>query len=476
MKRVVFGMAILIALWSARAGAAQVSAPVRPGQPQPIDGENTVALKGATVIDGTGAKPRPGAVIVIVKDRLAYVGDAAGVRLGPRVKVVSLAGRWVVPGFIDAHGHLPHDADGVAGFLTQLLAFGTTTLRAPFGPRAELRDLVASGAQLGPRLFVSGNLIDGTESFSGVADRVATEAEVREVVRRQAEEKVDFIKLYDELPPNLVQAAIEEAHLHGLRVMGHLGRTTWTKAAELGIDSLAHSWYAGLAHSIVPAQYQEEFRDFYIPNRRFNPTLFRKWREVVDPNGPEVAQLASLLRERRVEVHPNLVLGEAVTWGDDPAVLERLEPAFAPVEVAASWRRVRHLYSSYWPAEAMAEAKRAWPLMVQVIRVFHEHGVLLTVGTDYQNAWMTPGVAFHRELELLVSAGISPLDVLTIATRNGAEALGILQEVGTIEAGKRADLVVLTADPLAAIANSRKIERVFLKGRSFEPRQLLGAH
>jgi hypothetical protein len=303
--------------------------------------------------------------------------------------------------------------------------------------------------------------------------KVGTEAEIREVVRRDAARKVDFIKLYDGLPPALVQAAIQEAHQHGLRVIGHLGQTTWTEAAELGIDSLAHSWYCGLAHSIVPPQYRDEFKDFYIPNRRFNPMLFRKWREVVDPNGPEVAQLASLLCKRHVEVHPNLVLGEAVTWGDDPAVLERLEPDFAPPEDAANWRRGRHLFSSYWPPEAMAEAKRAFPMMVQVIGVFHRRGVLLTAGTDYQNPWMTPGVAFHRELELLVSAGIPPLEVLRIATRNGAEALGILQDAGTIETGKRADLVTLTADPLAAISNTRKIERVFLRGQSFEPARLL---
>jgi imidazolonepropionase-like amidohydrolase len=122
----------------------------------------------------------------------------------------------------------------------------------------------------------------------------------------------------------------------------------------------------------------------------------------------------------------------------------------------------------------MTEAKRAFPLMVRVIGEFHRRGVLLTAGTDYMNPWMTPGVAFHRELELLVSAGIPPLDVLRIATRNGAEALGILRDVGTIEAGKRADLVVLSADPLNSISNTRKIERVFLKGRPYEPRQLLG--
>jgi hypothetical protein len=474
MMRPLLVSAILLALCdSSHATTPQTSPPGRPAQPRLIDGDGTVALKGATVIDGTGARPRHAAMVVIVKDRIVYVGDAAGVRLGSRAKVVNLAGRWIVPGFVDAHGHLPN-ADGAPGFLTQVLAFGTTTLRAPFG-RVELRNAVAAGTQLGPMLFVSGKAIDGPESFSGPAAGVATEAEVRDMVQKQVEAKVDFIKLYDELPPNLVRVAIEEAHRLGIRVMGHLGRTTWKEAAESGIDSLSHSWYCGLANSIVPAQYQEEFRDFYIPNRRFNPALFRKWREVVNPNGPEVAQLASLLRERRVEVHPNLALGEAVTWGDDPAVLERLEPAFAPVDEAASWRRGGHPYSSYWPAEAKAEAKLAFPLMVQVIRVFHERGVLLTAGTDYQNPWMTPGVAFHRELQLLASAGIPALDVLRIATRNGAEALGILEEVGTIEAGKRADLVVLTADPLAAIANTRRIERVYLRGRPFEPQQLLGA-
>lgn len=107
------------------------------------------------------------------------------------------------------------------------------------------------------------------------------------------------------------------------------------------------------------------------------------------------------------------------------------------------------------------------------VRVFHERGVRLTVGTDYLNPWMTPGVALHRELELLVSAGISPLDVLTLATRNGAEALGIADETGTIEVGKRADLVVLSEDPLISISNTRSIELVVLRGEPHRPAELL---
>jgi imidazolonepropionase-like amidohydrolase len=437
-----------------------------------VDAEAAVALTGATVIDGNGSSPLRDGVVVVDKERIVYVGPASGVRLGRRVKISHLKGKWIVPGFVDTHGHLP-GPEGVASFLAQLVAFGTTTLRAPANPRVELRELGAKGQLVGPQLSVAGTLIDGVDSVYNWAVRVSTEAEIRDVVKRQAGERVDFIKLYVGLPPNLVRAAVEEAHRHGLRVIGHLGKTTWAEAAEIGIDSLAHSWYSGLAHCVVPSQFRSEFRDFYVPNPRFDAGLFKKWREIVQPDSGEVLALADKLRERHVEVHPNLVLGEAMTWGDDPAVLERLEPSFAAPEIAAGWRRDRHPYSAGWSAGDRAEAKRAFPSMAAMIRIFHGRGVLLTAGTDYQNPWMTPGVAFHRELELLAAAGIPPLDVIRIATRNGAEALGIGKEAGTIEQGKRADLVVLSADPLASISHTRKVERVFLRGRMFDPRLLL---
>ena len=111
--------------------------------------------------------------------------------------------------------------------------------------------------------------------------------------------------------------------------------------------------------------------------------------------------------------------------------------------------------------------------MLEIIRIFHERGVLLTTGTDLLNPWMTPGVTLHREMELLVSSGIPPLEVLSIATRNGAIALGVENETGTVEAGKRADLVVLNADPTISISNTRDIEYVFLAGKLYDPEVLL---
>jgi imidazolonepropionase-like amidohydrolase len=438
-----------------------------------VDPAITTVLTGVTVIDGTGDSAIRDAIIALAEDSIVFVGASSVAPRAPHnAAIIDLTDHWIVPGFIDMHAHL----DGgryAPKFLAQLVAFGITAARAPSNPSTELRERVRSGELIGPRLFLSGGLINGPSSFFG--QRGETEQDYREIVARDAERGVEFVKVYAGVPPHLTRAVIDEAHRHGLRVIGHLGETTWTEAAEAGIDALTHSWYAGLAHSVVPAEHRAEFAGFYIPPGAggFDPALFARWREVVSVDGPDVLALADLLVARGIDVDPTLVLGEAMTWGNDPAALERLEPDLAMPGQAETWRADPFPYSSSWTDEQFAEAQAAWPMMLDIIRVFHERGVLLTAGTDLLNPWMTPGVTFHRELELLVAAGIPPLDVLSIATRNGASALGILDETGTVEAGKRANFVVLGADPLAAITNTRSIVTVYLNGIAHDPRRLM---
>ena len=181
-----------------------------------------------------------------------------------------------------------------------------------------------------------------------------------------------------------------------------------------------------------------------------------------------MAALVAALAENRVEVNPTLVTEEVMFWGDDPELLEALEPDYAPASLAMTWRAGPHPYTATWSEDALAEAKKVFSINLEIVRRLHEAGVLLTTGTDFPLPWTTPGVSLHREMWLLHKAGVPALDVLTIATRNGAEALGILDEVGTIESGKRADFVVLSADPLDDIQNTRRIEAVYLGGKRVE--------
>ena len=438
-----------------------------------VDPSITTVLWNVTLIDGTGNPPIQEAVVALAEDRIAYAGTITDAPRAPAdADTLDLSGRWIVPGFIDMHAHIDQGRYAPK-FLAQLVAFGITTLRAPSNPVIELRERVRSSEIVGPDMYLSGNLINGPSSFYG--QRGETEDDYRAIVANDAASGVEFVKVYAGLPPNLTEVVIDEAHRQGLRVIGHLGETSWTQAANAGIDAITHAWYSGLIDEVVPATYREEFSDFYIPPgpNGFDADLFARWSEVVDVNGPEVTALADLIRERGIDVDPTLVLGEAMTWGNDREALERLEPDLAMPGQAETWRSGLFPYSSTWTEEQFTAAQEAWPLMLEIVRVFHERGVLLTTGTDLLNPWMTPGVTLHREMELLVSSGISPLEVLTIATRNGAVALGIAHETGTVETGKRADLVILGADPTLSISNTREIESVFFAGTRYDPNTLL---
>lgn len=235
-----------------------------------------------------------------------------------------------------------------------------------------------------------------------------------------------------------------------------MGETTWLEAARAGIDTLVHS-DPDMIEPLGP-------RESDLPRGDF----LRAWGKSVDPE-TSLEELAAALLAGGVELNPTLVNTEAKFWGDDPRALERLEPWRAPERDVPGWWgegwRERQPYTAHWSHDDLLAAREVFPKILECFRLLHERGVLLTAGSDVGNPWITPGVSLHRELELLARAGIPNLGVITIATKNGAEALGLATVVGTVEPGKRADLVVLTADPLADIHNTRAIGAVYRGGR-----------
>lgn len=436
-----------------------------------FDGTHLV-LEGVTVIDGTGRPPMPGQAVVLQGDRIVAVGDWDDFVYDESTEVIELAGRYLLPGFIDMHahvtilpvkngGHVPHYDRAVSEqVLRTLLAFGITTVRNPAAPTTdgvELREAVANGEVIGPRIFTAGSALNrGTQ---GPFVAVLSEESVREEVRRQAEAGVDFVKVYAALPPRLVEVAVEEAHAHGLRVIGHMQRTTWTQAARFGIDALTH----GAPWS--PAYLPEEKRAGYPMQGRIY------WLEHLDLDGPQIDSMLTALVEHGVTIDPTLIAYHTKFWGDDPRYLNHRDSSLVPEMIRDGWRQ--SAFTSDWTEEDYRRAKAAWPTVLGLTKRLFDRGVLLTAGSDLPNPGVIPGVSFHEELQLLTDTGIPPLDVLQIATANGAVALGINDETGTVEPGKRADLVVLTANPLVNIHNTRAIEWIILGGTLLKPDSLL---
>lgn len=428
-------------------------------------------LEDVTIIDGTGSLPQPSLNIFIEDGKITSISKRGKRKYPENAKVINLKNKFIIPGLIEMHTHLFDEE-----VCRTLLAYGITTMRIPAaspGESVEMRNRIASGEVSGPGIFTAGDLLDGPGSTSG-GITVNSEEEIREVVRKQIATGIDYIKLYSSLTPELVKAAIDETHKHGLKVIGHLGRTSWTFAANSGIDALCHSAMSGPIWELIPVEKRDRFYNLSCPVKGFDPDLFKEWGENFDIDGPEMTELTKALVNNKVTVDPTLVMMEAMIWGNDSTYLDIMEPDSISRNFTEKWRNGKlHPYTSWWSDEAHRNAKLLFPVFQKIIKRLWDNGVLITSGTDLGNPWLSPGVSLYRELELLVDAGIPVLEVIKIATKNGAEALDISDEAGTVEVGKQADLLILNSNPAEGVKNIRNLEFVIKKGEIFYPASLL---
>jgi imidazolonepropionase-like amidohydrolase len=405
---------------------------------QTLTSNNTgaVILEGATLIDGTGALPKPNTTIVIDGNRIVFVSNNTVDNFNLNFSAansVNLTGKYIIPGLFDMHAHVAsvlkdsYNQSQSEYALRMLLTHGITTIRNPGGPTEQsvtLRDNVSEGRIVGPQIFTAGQLLNTPQiPVPFVEKRVQTEQDVRQEVRTQVVAGVDYIKLYVGLTPDLVKAAIDEAHFYGKKVIGHLYMTSWTDAANLGIDALTHG--VPVSPFLLSEADQQKFLE--SGDHPFNHLL---WLDLVDLNGPEINNMISALVNNDIPVDPTLDIYEIIT------------------------KEPQHQY--------------LWPKVLQLTKTLYDNGVTILSGTDIPNFDLVPGASLHHELEILVEAGISPLEVIKIATRNGAQALGIEEDVGTIESGKQADMVILSDNPINEISNTKKIEAVINNGQLIE--------
>ncbi|HEX8320392.1 amidohydrolase family protein [Longimicrobium sp.] len=401
--------------------------------------EGSYALTGGTLVDGTGSPPVRDAVVIVRDGRIAAAGPAGQVRVPAGVPRVDVTGKTIIPGLWDTHVHYTQGE-----WLAAALASGVTTARDGANEIewiTAVRDAVRDGRALGPRMVLAG-VIDGGEHPLGVIT-ASTPEEARAAVRRYHAAGFPQIKIYESLPPALVPVIADEAHRLGMKVTGHVptGMTT-ADFVRAGVDGVNH------LNFIISAM--------RTPAREGRPASF-------DTRSAEAQAAIQLFRERGIAVEPTLARSEQRSRPLDSAYVA-YEPgtARAPMELREALNTVGA------PAQVGPRAIASLRRVSSVVVELHRAGIPVLLGSDL----VVPGHTIHRELELAVQAGLTPLEAIRAATEGAARAFGMEREAGTVQAGKRADLVVLGGDPLQDIIAIRRVDLVITGGRAFEPADL----
>ena len=387
-------------------------------------GGRPLVIREVTVIDCTGAAPQAEMTVVVRDGRIAEIGKAADVKAPKGAQVVEGKGKFLIPGLWDMHGHL---TDAGEGALAQLIENGVTGVRDMGGDLKVVqryRSEIEQGRRIGPHILAAGPLLDGpTESKWHVVAK--NEAEAREFVRSLKAQGADFVKIHMNLSREAFLAAVDEAKKQGLPVAAHLPKAVrMTEASDAGVASLEH-----IEMAVQDALIQQDKATKALSDKERLDAAFAVL------NGEQGAAWWAKLVKNGTYYVPTMVAYERgfVLWSNKPEAMMKRRPLH--------WQQM------------------------DLVGAMHKAGVKVMTGTDFSDWATVAGVDLHNELALLVEAGFSPMEALRAATALPAEFLGKSKELGTVERGKVADLVLLDADPLESISQTRKIRAVIVGGK-----------
>ena len=429
--------------------------------------EPTVALTNVRVIDGTGAAARENQTVIIQNGRILRVGASGATPVPVGARTIDLAGHSVIPGLVGMHDHTFYTTSRrsiQANFsMPRLyLASGVTTTRTTgsMSPYSELnlKKRIDAGEVPGPRMHVTGPYISGDGAGSGMYE-VNTPEDARRVVAYWAREGATWFKFYTLITREEMKAAIDEAHKHGLKVTGHLCSVGYREAVALGIDALEHSLFANSE---------------YDPNKKPDqcPSTMEASLASLDMSSPQVRATIDDMVKNKVAMTSTLAIYELYVPGRpkdlDPRMLEAMS-AETREEYLAHRKRLAENPSAGTPESVFKKA-------MEFDRMFAAAGGLLAAGSDPTGSGgALPGFGDQRNHELLVEAGFTPVESLKIMTLNGARVLGVDKDLGSIEAGKIADLVVVRGNPAATPSDIRNVTIVFKDGVGYDSAKLLAA-
>jgi imidazolonepropionase-like amidohydrolase len=384
--------------------------------------ESKLALVGATLVDATGAPAVPNATVVVDNGRIVAAGPSASTPVPPGARRIDVAGKTIIPGLWDSHAHL-HQIEWIPTYF----AAGVTSVRdmgSEWPLLVAMRKAIRSGQVTGPNLFFAG-LIDGP-GLTGFGEfSAATPEEGRALVRRYHQLGFEMIKIYMALAPEVMAAICDEAHKLDMRCTGHVPNSMdLHEAIDAGMDQLAHFPVRG---DLTTDEGKKQIAHFLAKKTIFDPTA--SWGEI---GGKSAAEPMENIQPVLQHLPRPLLEEHVASLGQSPS------------DTATSHARLARMLAN--------------------IKAAHEAGVPIIAGTDEG----IPAYSVYRELELYVKAGFTPMDALRAATAVAAQAMRVDKDLGTIATGKRADLLVLDANPLENISNVRTVRFVMKDGRMFE--------
>jgi imidazolonepropionase-like amidohydrolase len=449
----------------------------------------TVALRGVTVVDVMDGSLRADQTVLITGNRITAVGAAGEIRVSANADVIDAAGSFLIPGLWDMHVHsvanvaLDMAVRSVAAMdwhFPLFLAWGVTGVRNMNDGTGDIgleltnsvKRRLAAGELQGPRFIANGPSIDGDPPLGSNSAIVRTAHEARSVVNKLVDSGADFIKVYENLSREAYFALMDQAQRRGIPVDGHVPfRVTPEEAAAAGQRTFEHVLAMAAGCSTTAAAERERFARVLSPLagapalEGLTPmTLFQHERALYDSRDPTACAptIAAYLRNGVADT-PNVVAYRDVVNAKE-ILSDTSRMRVVPGVIRRNWEAM--LGTDVYH-EMQSVLQPLVPLYSENARLLNEAGVTLLAGTDVGIPALIPGISLHEELELLVEAGLTPLEALRTATINPARVLGRADSLGSVEAGKLADLVLLEADPLVDIRNTQRIRAVVADGRLY---------
>jgi hypothetical protein len=374
---------------------------------------------------------------VIVKDGvIAEIGPTAKIKAPASALRVDGRGKYLMPGLADMHVHLTAEREDVLALLQLFIANGVTTVLNLRGTpeHLELRASVEKREIFGPTIYTAGSYVN--QPF------VNTPEEVERAVVEQKRAGYDFVKMHGDLSREAYAKLFAVARREGIRVIGHAPR-------NLGLEAMFEERQYAVVHA-------EE----YIYDRNNSSRNFA----AIEPRIPELAQATA---KAGMWVMPNLTAFKNIGMqvNDLQAILDRPEMRFMPPRIRQGWGPATNPYTRRFGKELYPGIVARYEMLEKLVKGFRVAGVRMLTGTDALNTAVVPGFSIHDELNDLVAAGLTPYEALRAATANAAEFLGAANRLGTIAAGKRADLILVEGDPLKDVANAKRRVGVMIRGQ-----------